>query len=95
MPTAANKPTIVHQLSTSSMRARAFNELESPIDDLRRAALLALQQLHRALEEVDLTEENELAIFAVDQVFRLAKGLEDRWLELHDESCQTGRAAAA
>ncbi len=67
----------------------AFMNLELPIREIRRAARLAVEQLHRAVLDDgtgEFTDDHELAVHAADQVLALAHQLESHWLQLHGDS---------
>jgi hypothetical protein len=79
---------------------RAFGCLLPGEYGLTLAAQLAAAQVDRAVAEFgrecgyrDLLEA-DLAIHAVNNVLDRAQGLEGRWIELHNQACEVGRAAA-
>jgi hypothetical protein len=72
--------------------ARAFFELDTPIYQLRYAALLAE---HAAEAIGESNDDIEMATLTVRHVAQLAQQLEDLWHASHAESCDAGRLAAA
>jgi hypothetical protein len=75
------------------MLSNTFNELESKIDEMSRAARLAAKQLDRALEGSEFDnppEDFELAIHAVKQSRDIAEALAELFLKLHNKTCEAG-----
>jgi hypothetical protein len=83
--------------------ASAFQDLESEVCDLPRAARLAQLQVHEAVGELKCSgrqytevpdyEAVELAVFAVDQVMDAAKKIEQLYYRLHNEGVSAGTKA--
>ena len=66
--------------------ARSFNQIETPIAQLKSAA-------RTAAKAVAIDASSEEARRAVRQVARAADKLEKLWLLLHNASCGAGRSA--
>ena len=102
MSGAERRPEIVRAMDVErKLFSNAFIELESDICDLTRGARLACEQVLRAIGELNVDENTdkyteapdvkaaELAIFAVDQMHKMARDLEARWYGLHNAACQS------
>jgi len=98
---ATDVPNLEERADAEQRRmSEAFSDLEDDICDLPRAALLAVQQLYRAVGELRLeggkyvevpcVDDTELAIFAVDQLLKMTRDLMARWYRLHNEAGAAG-----
>lgn len=83
MPKAAIKSST--EIAQQEIFARAFQEIETPITELRLAAQLA----ERAADDIgESTDDVQRAIYAVRHVAEVAQKLEQLWLDLYNPGCE-------